>query len=230
MLRHSFAIGLGLGILGASSTVFASESGLALGARVGYAIPMGKLGGTTATDVTNHDLADNVTGMVPLWLDVGYRVNPAIYVGGFFQYGFAFVNKDKNTECSQGLSCSTHDIAFGANLHYHILPDATFDPWLGVGLGYEIFTQNASGTVFGQNADGSGTFKGFQFLILEAGGDFKATPDLAVGPFLNFALGQFSTWSDEGSAAGVSLNQSGDVTDSGMHEWLTLGIRGQYDL
>jgi len=230
MVRHSFAIGLVLGLTCASSTVFAADSGLALGARVGYAIPMGKLGGTTAANASNHDLADNVSGMVPLWFDVGYRINPAIYLGGFFQYGFGSFNKDKNPACSQGLSCSAHDIAFGANLHYHILPDATFDPWLGAGLGYEILTENISGTAFGQNADGSSTFKGLQFLLLEAGGDFRATPDLAIGPFLNFALGQYSTWSNEGTAAGISLNQSGDVTDSGTHEWLTLGIRGQYNL
>ena len=168
--------------------------------------------------------------MVPLWFDVGYRINPAVYVGGFFQYGFAFYNKDHNAVCNQGISCSAHDISFGANLHYHILPEGSFDPWVGAGLGYELLTASESGTVLGQQADGSATLKGFEFLILEAGGDFKATPDFAVGPFVNFALGQFSTWSTSATFNGVTQDQSGDLTDTGMHEWLTLGLRGQYNL
>ena len=75
-------------------------------------------------------------------------------------------------------------------VHYHILPDAQFDPWVGLGLGYELVTASESGSATIENTtfnvDGSATLKGFQFLILEAGGDFKATPDFAVGPFVNF--------------------------------------------
>ena len=66
--------------------------------------------------------------MVPLWFDVGYRLSPALYLGAFFQYGFAFVNKDNATGCDQGISCSAHDISFGANLHYHILPRCLVRP------------------------------------------------------------------------------------------------------
>ncbi len=241
MGRYLSAVCLAVGISCASSTVFAqSSSGLALGLRSGYAIPMGKAGAlpTSATggavDPNKDNLHDSITGMVPLWFDVGYRVNPAVYVGGFFQYGFAFVNKDVASACNQGISCSAHDVAFGANLHYHILPDAQFDPWVGAGLGYELITASESGSVTIANAtfnvDGSTTLKGFQFLVLEAGGDLKATPDFAVGPFVNFALGQYSTWSSNTTANGVTQDQSGDLQDTGMHEWLTIGLRGQYNL
>jgi outer membrane protein W len=239
MIRQLAAVCLGLGVWGASSTALAqTDSGLALGLRVGYAIPMGKAGAvpsqTGAANTRKDGLPDTVTGMVPLWFDVGYRLNPALYLGAFFQYGFAFVNKDNVTGCDQGISCSAHDISFGANLHYHILPDAPFDPWLGVGFGYEFLTGSESGSVVlgGQNItiDGSTTLKGFQFLVLEAGGDFKATPALAVGPFVNFALGKYATYSSSVTLSSTSQDRSGDVQDSGLHEWLTFGLRGQYNL
>ncbi len=237
MIRRLAMMCLALGVTAVPSSVFAQSSGtgLALGLRVGYAIPMGKSGVVPAqdggvTDTSSGSLHDSIKGMVPIWLDAGYRINPALYVGAFFQYGFAFVNKDKNPTCSQGFSCSAHDIAFGANVHYHLLPDAQFDPWIGAGLGYELVTAGLSGSFDGVSVDGSVTLKGFQFLILEAGGDIKATPDFAIGPFVNFALGELTSWSSTATGAGVSENQSGDLQDTGLHEWLTLGVRGQYNL
>jgi len=241
MIRHLSAVCLAAGIVCVPGAAFAqSSSGLALGLRLGYAIPMGKAGALaapgTTPDTKNDNLHDTISGMVPLWFDVGYRIDPALYVGAFFQYGFAFVNKDNpsNVACNQGVSCSAHDITFGANVHYHILPDGSFDPWLGAGLGYEMATFSESGTVTegttSFNVDGSATFKGFEFLILEAGGDFKPAPNFAVGPFVNFALGELTTWSSSVTVAGVSQDQSGDLVDTGLHEWLTLGVRGQFSL
>jgi len=241
-MRQLLGVCLGLGIACLSSTAFAqSESGLALGLRLGYAMPMGKAGaippasGGTA-DTSDDDVHDAVKGMIPIWLDVGYRINPALYVGAFFQYGFGLVNKDSADAaiCNQGGSCSAHDISFGANLHYHLLPDGPIDPWLGAGLGYEFLTASESGTatILNQrvNIDGSATLKGFQFLVLEAGGDFKATPALAVGPFVNFALGKYTTWSSDSTVNGSSASRDGDLQDTGLHEWLTFGLRGQYNL
>lgn len=235
MIRHLATACLSLGVTFVSSEVLAqSESGLALGLRVGYAVPLGKAG--AIADTSNDSLHDTIKGMVPLWFDVGYRINPALYAGVFFQYGFAFINKDNpnGAVCNQGISCSAHDIAFGANLHYHILPDAQFDPWVGAGLGYEVLTASESGSLatLGQSlsVDGSATLKGFQFLILEAGGDFKATPALGVGPFVNFALGKYTSYSTSVTSNGQSQDQDGDLQDTGLHEWLTIGVRGQYDL
>ena len=234
MNRGLFAVGVALGVSCVVSPASADNgSGLALGLRVGYGIPMGDTGGVTGKESSNVALHDVVSGMVPLWFDVGYRFTPALYAGAFFQYGFAFVNDQRNAECKQGVSCSAHDIAFGANLHYHALPQGIFDPWLGAGFGYEVLTVNESGTSTSLGTslpvERSWKAKGFQFLILEAGGDFKATPDLAVGPFVNFALGQYSGWSNHQTIDGMPEDQSGDLPGA-THEWLTLGVRGQYNL
>jgi hypothetical protein len=172
--------------------------------------------------------------MIPIWVDAGYRVNPSIYVGAFFQYGFMSVKSSNNngSGCPQGLDCSAHDIQIGANLHYHILPATSFDPWVGVGVGYEWVGLSAKGTynLAGNNyaVDTSSTVKGFQFLNLQAGGDYRATPDFGVGPFISLSLGQYSSYSSTDNPSSTTI--SGDLTDKGMHEWLTIGVRGQYNL
>jgi hypothetical protein len=238
MIRSASAVGLALSISLLAPAVLAQTSagkpdGFALGLRAGYALPMGKVGkiqstgGNTST--TDDTLSDALSGMVPIRVDAGYRINPSLYVGGFFQYGFGIINKDKSQVCNQ-ISCSAHDMAFGANVQYHLLPAASFDPWIGAGVGYEILAIHESGSVpFGTSQiqlDVDANLKGFQFVNLEAGGDFKAAPDFAVGPFVNFAMGQYSSYSI--SSGGFEM--SGDLAETGLHEWLTLGVRGQFNL
>jgi outer membrane protein W len=223
-------------IASVASAQAGKPSGLALGLRLGYSLPMGKEGevvlpGATASGSGN--LSDDFKGRIPIWIDAGYRINPQIYVGAFFQYGFLSVNTDRNAACTQGIDCSTHDIQVGANLHYHILPDSSFDPWLGAGLGYEWVSLSAKGTVTvpglgSLSSDQSLLVKGFQFLNLQAGGDFKATPDFGVGPFISFSMGQYSSYSMTDNTTSQSV--SGDLQNKGMHEWLTFGVRGQFNL
>src|SRR6187549_3644587 len=146
MRRNLFAASVALGVTSVVCPASADNgSGLALGLRVGYGIPLGDTGGVTGKAATPVGLHDVVFGMVPLWFDVGYRFTPAVYAGTFFQYSFAFVNDQRNAGCNQGVSCSAHDMAFGASLHYHAQPQGIFDPWLGAGVGYEVLTVNESG-------------------------------------------------------------------------------------
>src|SRR5207237_1358248 len=109
----------------------AKGPGVSLGLRLGYAIPMGKAG--AGAGAMAPDLKDEVKSMIPIQVDVGYRFNPNIYLGGSVQYAFAQLNTDKK-ECD---GCSAKDLTFGVNVAYHISPDASFDPWVGAGVGYE---------------------------------------------------------------------------------------------
>jgi hypothetical protein len=212
------AAGVALASVSMVSPARADGGAVSLGLRTGYALPMGD-----STGGGNAALGDSISGMVPIWIDAGYKLNPNMYIGADFQYGIAFVNTGKITACSQsGVSCSANDVMFGANFHYHFMPDQTIDPWAGIGVGYEIL--NFSESVMGQSA-GVG-LNGFQFLNLQVGGDFKAMPNLGVGPFLMFSLGQFSNCSTSGPNAGGSCT----INQTAMHEWLTFGIRGVYDI
>lgn len=202
----------------AASASTGSQGGLQFGLRLGYGIPMGK-----TADADGADLSNSVSGQLPIWLDVGYRIIPNIYVGLYGQYGIAFINKDNNTECkADGASCSASDFRFGVNAHYHFSPGQSVDPWVGLGIGYEIASTSFSSAA----GDGSGSTKGFEFLNLQGGADFLATQGLGIGPFASFSLGQYG--SSSATIGGQEI--SGDIEKTAMHEWLVIGVRGVYNL
>ena len=184
--------------------------GVEIGLRVGYGIPLGDA-------AKDSKLGDFVKGQIPIRLDAGYRINPNIYVGLYFSYGIAMINKDKVKGCDQ-VDCSASTLNFGAMVAYHIMPAENMDPWVGIGFGLENLTQKV--TVGGNSA--SQTVKGLTFADIQAGLDFKATPNFMVGPVVSFALGQYSSVSSDAGSA--------DITDKGMHEWLTIGVRGAYGI
>jgi hypothetical protein len=61
------------------------------------------------------------------------------------------------------------------------------------------------------------------FLELDAGARFP----LGVGPFVMFSLGQYVNCSYGGA---LSLSGNCTIQQTAMHEWLTLGVRGAYDI
>ncbi len=197
---------------GPSGSETSDAQGIELGVRVGYGIPLGSA-------AQNAKWSDQIKGMIPFWFDVGYRIDPNWYVGGFFQFGLGFVPSGL---CTTGLSCSENDLRFGLNVHYHFLPAETFDPWIGLGAGYEIWNYNVSAA----GVSGSAQLKGFEFGNAQLGLDYKFSPTFAVGPFVTFTVAQFSDQS--GSVAGFS--SSGSIDNKAIHEWLIFGLRGVFDL
>lgn len=193
-----------------------------IGARLGYGIAMGDA-------QKDAKMSDGISGQVPIWLDLGYMVTPNIMVGLYGQYGFGILGSQLSDACdANGLSCSAHVLRFGVQGQYHLSPAEKLDPWFGVGLGYEMGTMSMSGTVLGNKIDGSATYKGFEFLNLQGGADYKLSPAFGIGPFLSFSLGQYSSTSTSGSTGGAAT--SGDISDKTMHEWLTFGVRGSFTL
>jgi hypothetical protein len=67
---------------------------------------------------------------------------------------------------------------------------------------------------------------GIQFLNLQAGADYKVMPNLGIGPFIIFGLGQYSSW----SFSGPNLPPGRSVQETALHGWLTFGLRGAYDI
>jgi hypothetical protein len=195
-------------------------SGFELGFRTGYAVPFGQ-----STGVAGDDLDKVASGAVPIWFDLGYRLPAQIYIGAFFQYGIGFLADKVSSAagCGQnGLTCSLNDVQAGADLHYHIQPDGPFDPWVGVGIGYEWL--NFSASAGGRSAGGQA--KGLQFVNFQVGGDYKVTPEFGVGPFVMIGLGEYDSTS---ATLANGTTTSNDITNQALHEWLTFGLRGVYD-
>jgi len=231
MTNRFFNVGLTAGLVLIGTAAFAQEAAPApsrgaieVGLRAGFGLPFGSEG-TTASDASDTKLSDDLKGIIPIQVDAGYRINPKIYVGLSFQYGFGLINTDNsnNADCnSSGFSCSASDVNVGVNAHYHFLPGQAFDPWVGLGAGYEWLSFSVSGG--GQEATVTGT--GFEFGQAQVGGDFQAARNLGIGPFASFSFGQYGNANL--SQGGSSMDMS--ITSKSFHEWLELGVRGVYDI
>jgi outer membrane protein W len=204
----------------ASASVSTSEGApsgkFVIGARLGYGIPMGD-------GSEGEAMSDGLSGQIPIWLDLGYMVTPNIMVGLYGQYGFGLLSSDMNDACdTQSIDCSASIVRLGIQGQYHLSPAEKFDPWLGLGIGYEWATlsQSAGGVSL------STTTKGFEFVNLQGGLDYKLSPAFGIGPFLSFSLGQYGSY----SSSGGGQSASGDIDKTAIHEWLTFGVRGAFTL
>lgn len=207
------------------------DSGFSLAARVGYGFPMGNVASDSTATLA---LTDDFSGEVPLWLDVGYRFGRNFFVGAYFQYSFAFVKSSTAFVASQigqavclvpGVSCSGSDVRLGAEIQYSFSPEASFQPWAGIGFGYEWTNLSASAS----GVEASLQYHGFEFFNLQVGGDFKVSEAFAMGPYVAFSLGQYDTITV--SATGQP-SQSIDIPSSAKstHEWLQFGVKGTFNL
>jgi Opacity family porin protein len=177
-------------------------SGFGFGVRAAWAWPMGGL-------TSSEEVSSVVNGALPLWLEAGYHINKSIYAGLYFQYARGFTN------CLGGQDCSSSGLRFGAEVLYNFAPDATLQPWAGIGGGYELFNSSRTGD--------ERTFKGLELLNLQAGLNWALTKNFSLGPFASYQLlGKFTSF----SANGVS----NDISDTTGHNWLQVGIKAGFRL
>jgi hypothetical protein len=195
-----------------------AHRGLQLGLRAGVSIPFGNVTATTA-------MSDAVGIQVPLILDIGAKPFEHVFLGAYFgiaQGGAAGAIADV---CARlGVSCDGLSLRFGGQVHYAFRPAATINPWLGLAIGYEI--ARSSGTS-GKNSV-TNRLAGLEFVHLLGGVDFRLSRVLGVGPFVDLALGQYSTAETKQDAGGRVTTLGGAINDPALHEWLTLGVRGVF--
>jgi hypothetical protein len=229
-LRRKSAAVLALGgvvaTLSVAAPAAAQDSGFEVGLRTGYGVPLGE-----AVDGASEDINNMIAGVVPLWLDLGYRVTPNVFIGGYFQYGFGVLGENLDGPCEENddVDCSVHSHRVGAQLHYHFSPRNSADPWLGIGFGYEWLKMG----VEGDGGEFDLTARGFELANLQGGVDFYPADNFYLGPFLSFSLDQYSSVeADCSGQAGVicgALDEiDGDIDDKSIHNWLMIGVRGGY--
>jgi hypothetical protein len=198
----------------------ASPSGIEVGLRSGYAIPLGSGYG-------GHDLSAAISGAIPIWIDAGYRfLNPNLFLGAYFQDGIGLLPSAASAGCGgqSGVNCSETLLMYGVQAHFHFAPYWALDPWLGVAFGFE----NLNATVSQGTLSTSLNNSGLDYVTFTVGADYKPVPNCGVGPFVSFALGEYNNASTSGS--GNTQTQSGSIPNPALHEWLVLGIRVAGDI
>jgi len=242
-LLVALLLGLALGLTLQGSAAAADEpaattpadSKLHLALRTGFGVPLGtyaeqrSLAGFRETNV--NALGDDTYGAIPLWLDAGYRLTPELMLGVYFAYGLVLPKTAESGDplgggCPEGFDCFASGVRLGVQAQYRFLLGPSFQPWLGIGLGYEWVSSRLEGQAFGIPLDASTSYSGPDLLQLQGGVDFRLGRVFGLGPFLSVSAMQYTSCSLElsGDASTCELN------DGGWHGWLLLGVRGSAEL
>ncbi len=202
------------------STAAFAEIPLTFGARIGYSIPTGSL-------VKDYSLSKEMSGALPIQLEVLYRITPQIHAGAYFSYGPGFAGSDFS-QLTAGQSASLSQIRYGVEGQYHFAtdPDA-MDPWGGITLGMESAHASTSADSAGNSS--SVAASGFMFG-LEGGVSWMVREALRVGPYLGLAIGSYGSESVTQTQGGASSSSSQDITETAIHTWITLGVAGTFSL
>ena len=203
------------GLLGVSGAAFAQQVppprvGFQMDIRTGYSIPMGN----AFSGVAQSKLSDSVSGQVPVIVDIGGKVIPELFLGGYLGLGFGGVAGSIKQACDAiNASCLAVGVHLGVEAQYHILPGGSANPWLGYGLGLESLGFSISQG----NTTQSASYSGFEFARLSGGVDFRISRVFGIGPFIDLSLARYSTFHDG--------NDDIELTNKATHQWLTLGAR-----
>jgi hypothetical protein len=181
-----------------------TRRGIAMALRSGWGIPQGQ-------SVSGEDLAASSIGLVPVWLDLGYRFTDSLLVGIYAQYAFGVVR-----DCP-GDPCNASDLRVGFQAQWHFGARDSVDHWVGIGTGFEIYDQDL--------ARMTARFGGYEFVNLQVGEDFSLGRRFGLGPFVAWTLGQFT-----GVQRGPSNSrlQDFDIAKRALHSWVMIGLRFSY--
>jgi hypothetical protein len=204
------ALGI-IGLSGLSSIALAQapppRTGFQMDIRTGYSVPMGKL-------AEGQKLSDTTSGQVPIIVDIGAKVIPELFVGGYLGLGFGGAGGATANSCdANGVDCVSVSLSLGIEAQYHILPAGQVNPWIGYGLGYQSLAMGASKG----GVSSSISYGGFEFARLMGGVDFRVSRVFGVGPFVDLSMASYGRISNGDTSI--------DIPETAMHQWLTLGAR-----
>lgn len=192
--------------------------GVGLGLRLHWMQPFGEA-------EKGADLSRGVVGGIGIAPDIGYRINPNLFVG--LTLGAAYILSE---ECAAGFSCSGWDFRAGPLGIWRFTPFENIVPWAGLGFGYEYFVVKAAAA---QDSI-SNAYHGFQFAEVLLGADFLTSRNYA-GPYVGMQIGQFSKriTTVKGDPFGGGLvaegTESASVAEPATHFWLVLGLHASLD-
>ncbi|MFP2909622.1 outer membrane beta-barrel protein [Pyxidicoccus sp. 3LFB2] len=215
--------------------------GLGFQAGAGYVYKNGPRADGTVGDVK---LSDAANGGVAFLLEAGYRASPNWFIGAFGQYTH-ILTKNNPFTCPEGFDCKTSSMRFGPQVQYHFSPEASFDPFLGVGIGFTTLTSKVEGTSptplpgITASVDGESTFRGPEFINVTIGGKWRLSNSLSFGPYLTgtYARNTVRTGSTTVTVplppefGGPQTTTTGAApVEDGPQGLVILGIRGTFNL
>jgi hypothetical protein len=213
---------IGSAVVAAMALAFANPASaqVSLDLKAAYAIPTGDivtLGGATYFGPMKYTWS----AAIPIEVAGRYRFSPSFSAGVYFQYAPATIAA---RFCTTTMTCSGYDMRVGVEAVYGFLPEKTWNPWVSVGTGWQ-WTHFAVATDT-QSADM--TYSGWEYFNVQAGLDWNLSRMFAVGPYVGFFGGSYTSRS--GNAAGSTESGSIDSAYRAFHGWWQFGLKGTVNL
>jgi hypothetical protein len=187
--------------------------GFQMALRSGFALPIGK-----ATGDDGGKMSELTTGHVPVIVELGGKVVPNLFLGGYIGLSAGLAAGDADDLCDQGdYDCYLTGVRAGLQGHFQLNPHGNINPWIGYGIGYESLRLTISG-----DEDGSLSRSGPEYARIMGGFDFRLSRTFGFGPFLDVSIGKYTHYEDK--LPGLE-EDDGRLTRTATHEWVTFGAR-----
>jgi opacity protein-like surface antigen len=208
-----------------SSTSSAKSEGFEHGLRLGIGLPIGKTG--EANDLRSGEMSGVVGFRVPVWLDLGYRLNPSWWVGLAPELGLGTAG----TDCDEDQECEWSDLRLSAQAIYSLSPGSSADPWIGAGVGWESLRGSVTLTAINEQTRQEGSVRLREALagpqvFVQGGMRFDMGEALTIGPYLSASAGMYLL--DEYECPEGVCPTDSDVEEPQLHAWFGLGVRGTH--
>jgi len=168
------------------------RAGLDLSARVALALPFGDI-------MAGDPLGAWLSSELPVVIEFGLRVNKNLAVAMNLELGPTF------TKYNCGGCDTTEGIQLNLEAIFTARAGLAIDPWLGLGTGLESVSFSP-----GDQANG------WNYALIEAGGEFRVGDHSALGPFIGLSIGEYTS---------VTAPET-YFTSRALHEWFRFGMRG----
>jgi len=181
--------------------------------RVGYGVPIGNV-------YENQSLSEIASGLYNIEGAADLIIMRRIVLGAHIGGGIASPGDGFSSACdASGASCTVWNFDVGLNAEFRFLPPPSrINPWVGLGVSYEVLGVGESNDETNISANFSGVD-----VDITGGLDFQLGP-LGLGPFLTYRFGTYSS-------TNLTVNgeqDTADITHTASHSWLLLGLRARY--
>lgn len=184
----------------------AAQSGFQLHVALVYLRTFGNADETSA-------MSDFVGPGIGIQVGIGGRFTPHIYLGGYLGVGGG---KGSPPACEFG-PCSSSLAIAGIEARYMLKPAAAYDPWIGLGVGFD-----GASVHVGFDEKQEVALDGYDWVVLSTGVNLRRRHSWGFGFFVSGAVGQYTSR----TMTDGNVTTKSDVADPQVHGWLTLGLRG----
>lgn len=193
----------------------APESGPELGLRLGLTNGAGEL-------EADRPVGEFVAGMLPLWVDAGYRLYDRWFVGLYWQYSLGLRSSTSRTQCED---CVHSGIRYGLQVNYSVVRTPLAHVWAGLGVGRQSFE-----TVNERTKRGT-AYDGWEPISIHLGSAWRPSLGVEVGPFFSLAYGSMNGRSNvcyDSDRAGCPPEDEIALANGGTIWWSTVGLRASF--